>query len=487
MIFLRKCIQFLSKDSVLPLIAGLASGLYPMAFYYSKNFNFVNSWSHLYFFLATFLILPITINYLAYFIFKNKHLSRYKTAVLPLLNALAFFILIIIAIDSRIGNKKLVLAVFLAFVVAITCHYIKKLFPKILTIQFILLLVVSYPLAKTIKYFIGRTDHWIEQPDHIMDVKLKTKPNIYVIQPDGYVNHKELSKGYYQFDNSHFENWLNTQDFVLYPDMRSNYPSTMSSNSSMFAMKHHYYNQVDERGTIMNLNPLVDILKNNNYKTHFLAEIPYLLANRPKVNFDYVNFKMREIPYLGRGFGVNKSILEDVVPLLKNQTGSNFYFFEKLQPGHISTYKKSGGSVNQEKEEYLDELQKANEWLKELITLILDNDTNALIVIIADHGGYVGWEYSLQSSTKTQDRDLLYSSFSTMLAIRWNDKKEAENMDMLKTSVNLFRVVLAHLSQDASLLQNLQENGSYLRISEGAPVGLYKVLDESGEVVFEKK
>src|SRR5690606_33252688 len=119
-----------------------------MAFYYSKNFNFVNSWPHFYFFIISFLLLPVSINYIFYFFLKRKHLSKYKTAVLPLLNTLAFFILGIIAIDSKIGNKKLVLAILLAFVAAAICYFAKKLFPKILVIQFILLLVVSYPLAK---------------------------------------------------------------------------------------------------------------------------------------------------------------------------------------------------------------------------------------------------------------------------------------------------------------------------------------------------
>src|SRR5690606_9637914 len=251
--------------------------------------------------------------------------------------------------------------------------------------------------------------------------------------------------------------------------------------------KHHYFHQVDERGTIMNLNPLVQILKNNDYKTHFLAEKPYLLANRPKVNFDYINFKMKEIPYLGKGLDVKRSILEDIEPLLKTQSGSNFYFFEKLQPGHISTYKETAGTIEEEKEKYLDKLQNVNEWLQDLINVILENDDQALIIIIADHGGYAGWDYTLQSSVKTQDRDLLYSAFSTKLAIRWNDNNASENMDKVKTNVNLFRVLLSHLSQDDSLLENLQENGSYFIIYEGAPTGIYKVLDNSGKVTFEKK
>jgi len=399
MTFIKKIVEFLNKDNMLPLISGVAAGAYPMAFYYSKNFNFVNSLSHLIFFSAIFLALPIAVNYLCYLIYKKNHLSQYKTFVLPALNGLAFFILAIIAFNSKIDNKKFAIAVVLAFLVAFACLFLKKkqLFSKVIIIQFLLLLVVMYPLSKTLYSYFSRSDSWMEQPDHIEKVVLKQRPNIYVIQPDGYVNPSELKQGHYNFDNSEFENKLTNLGFKIYQDFRSNYPSTLSSNSSLFAMKHHFFSQVDERNTIMNKNPVVEILKNNGYKTHFLAEAPYLLANRPKVNFDYSNFKMSEIPFLGRGLVVEKNIIDDVKPLLENQQGANFYFCEKFQPGHIKVYKEAAGTVEEERQTYLADLQQSNKWLEELISIIQQNDPNGLIVIIADHGGYVGWEYSLQS------------------------------------------------------------------------------------------
>ena len=62
-----------------------------------------------------------------------------------------------------------------------------------------------------------------------------------MIQPDGYVSFSELKKGYYNYDNTDFEQWLSHQGFSLHHNFRSNYYSTLSANSSLFAMKHHYY------------------------------------------------------------------------------------------------------------------------------------------------------------------------------------------------------------------------------------------------------
>src|SRR5690606_19800681 len=160
-------------------------------------------------------------------------------------------------------------------------------------------------------------------------------------------------------------------------------------------------------------------------------------------------------------------------------------FFEKLHPGHIKVYEESIGTVEAERQKYLKKLQESNGWLEELIDVIQQNDPNGLIVIIADHGGYVGWEYSLQSHSKTDDRDLLYSGFSTLLAIKWNGEIP-ESDEQLKTSVNLFRILFSHLSDDDSLLNNLQDNSSYNKLTIGEPLGIYKVLDTNGNVVFEK-
>ncbi len=38
-----------------------------------------------------------------------------------------------------------------------------------------------------------------------------------------------------------FENFLINHIFKYYEDFRSNYASTLSSNSATFMMKHHYY------------------------------------------------------------------------------------------------------------------------------------------------------------------------------------------------------------------------------------------------------
>ena len=129
---------------------------------------------------------------------------------------------------------------------------------------------------------------WTLQPDAIQEASFVTKPNVYFIQPDGYVNFSEIDKGYYNIDNNSFKKYLDSNNFKTYQNFRSNYASTLTSNSATFMMKHHYYGKgsditenTNARDMIISDNTVLNIFKNNGYKSYFLAEMPYLLLNKP--------------------------------------------------------------------------------------------------------------------------------------------------------------------------------------------------------------
>jgi hypothetical protein len=324
---------------------------------------------------------------------------------------------------------------------------------------------------------------WKLQPDAILKTKFKKKPNIYYIQPDGYTNETNLKGSLYQFNNSEFDGWLKDQKFSLYDDYRSNYPSTLYSNSSCFFMKHHFSNEFSKfkyaRDYIVGRNPVLEIFKNNSYKTFFITEIPYLLMNRPKVYFDYCNYKLEELPYFKDGLSCFKEITNEIEnQIVLNKETSNFFFIEKFNPGHINPSKIKGGSIEKERLEYLKSLQIANAWLKKTITIIEKNDPNAIIIIGADHGGYVGFEYTSQAQNKITDRKLLNSIFGAKLAIKWNGVHHSEYDAQLKSSVNLFRILFSCLSEDKLLLNNLQPDASYNSYDASDFSKVYKAIED---------
>ena len=104
---------------------------------------------------------------------------------------------------------------------------------------------------------------------------------------------------------------------------------------------------------------------------------------------------------------------------------------------------------------------------------------------MADHGGFVGMDATEESRTKQTDKDLVNSMFASALAIKW--PKEKQDVDIeFNSSVNLFRGLFSYLSENKEYLDHFQEDKSYNAIEKGAPRGIYELIDEKGNVTFDK-
>lgn len=487
-----KITSFVTSDKDYPIVAAIGAGLYPFLHNYNSNFTLVNSWSQLLFFLTMFIALPIVVFLLMSKVVERiEILKKYKHYVIPILN---FTIVTFLIIISTYGPKKKMIAValLLAFILAIV---LRKHFKKIVVFQLLLAFIGLFNLVPKLMMPLSYSNKWMQPSDAITEVKFAKTPNVYIIQPDGYANFSELRKENYSIDNSEFESYLETNNFKLYQDFRSNYFSTLSSNSSMFAMNHHYYNNVkgqshefyNARKVIIGDNPVVSIFKNNDYKTFLILEKSYLLVNRSEIKYDYCNISYDEVPFMARGFGIRKDTREDLETAIVNNTETNnFYFVEQISPGHVSTFKRDSKGKEGERDAYVKKLEYANQWLKSIIQTINENDKDAIIAIVADHGGFVGYDYSLQSTIKQTDDALINSAFSSALAIKWPNNSIPEYDNKLKTSVNLFRVLLTYLSENEAYLNKLEFDRSYIIIKEGAPKGVYEVIDDKGNVIFDK-
>jgi hypothetical protein len=475
----------------LAITAAIAAGLYPLTYLYKSNHTLVASWYQFFSLVLIFIALPVLI-FLSTLWFLKKT-TVFKTYSLQILSFLNFSVFSALLIYGAYGVKKKILLI--AFVLALVAALLLfKYLKKIILFQFLLAAVGLIFLIPTLLKYFSYSNEWQKQPDHIESIKLNHKPNIYVIQPDGYIGLSELGRGNYNKNNDDFNMFLLDHKFKLYPNYRSNYYSTLSSNSSMFAMKHHYYNRKAQVGSellfardiIISENPVLSILKNNNYTTSLILENSYLLTSRPKLGYDFSNINYSDLPLVSRGFEFKKDVIKDLESKIEsNKEGNHFYFIERISPGHIATLKSSSEGKEIERIKYLEHLDEANSWLMETVTLINKNDPEALIIIVADHGGFVGYEYSGSSHEKPKNRANTFSMFSSLLAIKWPKDVNVFDND-LKSSVNLFRTVFSVLSGDKSLLDNLQSDESYLTVNEGAPLGIYEVIDENNNMVFKQ-
>lgn len=478
---------FLEKTSFFPILMGIAAGLYPLIFYYSRNFGMINSWEQFFYFVLLFLGFPIL--FFSLLQWGSRFFSSHKWGkyIIPFFSVFVFLLYIEIVLYTGI-QKKILLGIFL--ISALCSILFHKHLKRWVFMQFVLAFIGLIGLVPILYKYVTYSDSWTKQPDNIEQVVFQKRPNVYFIQPDGYVSLSELSKGFYQVDNSKIESFLTDNGFTNYPDFRSNYITTLTSNSAIFTMKHHHYlNSTDysemlhARENIVSNNAVLSIFKNNGYKTHFFSEHPYLMVNRPKMGYDYSNIEYSEIPYITTGFEVKKDVYSDLENVISHKAADgNFFFIQTFEPGHVSTTQSASQGKDEEKKMWMEKLEIANTKIENLVSLILKNDPDALIMIMADHGGFVGLDYTRQIYTKTIDRDVIYSAFGTILSVRWGN--EAEQLrPYLKSGVNVFRVLFSYLGNENKYLESLQPDRSYLILNEGEKPGIYEYIDDEGNIV----
>jgi len=340
-------------------------------------------------------------------------------------------------------------------------------------------------------YELNKIMPWVELSADIKDIQLKEKPNIYLIQPDGYVD-ETMMKGPLYKHQTDFYNWLTANNFKLYDNFRSNYPASVPSNASMFSMQHHYYGETffsdlempKGREMISGQNTTNYILQNNGYKTYFLAQDEYFQQNLKEGSFDHYNISKEEIPYFTIGDERERVLHNDLLEVLNDKPNKpKFVFVEKLLPHHIH-FVKQEDQIEAERQEYIGKIEEVNLWLKETVDMINSADPNAIVIVLADHGGWVGMT-SYPHMFTTTDEANIRSIFSSIAAIKWNGHLKDGYDAELRSTVNLFRVLFANLAIDDDYLAQMEDNSSYnLHMESWYRKSVYKVLDDKGNTVF---
>ncbi|HEX8562859.1 MAG TPA: hypothetical protein VF676_07765 [Flavobacterium sp.] len=472
-------LDFITNDREYPVFAGLSVGCYLLLFYYSNNFDLANSWQQFLFFTCYFVAIPCVVLFLAAKIIARipKPFSVRQLLFIGMLSFFAFFVLQFLPVQY--SYKRLFLICF----VAIILLSFKFSNYKIIAVLLLLMSVFAAGnLAQVLYRNFSNDAAWNSQPDGILAAKFATRPNVYYIQTDGYSNASTLEKPPYSYDNSKFNAWLHDNGFIQYKNFRSNYNSTLKSNSSSFNMKHHFSKEnVGFRNAadfIINENAALEVFRQNGYKSFFITEKPYLLMNRPEISFDYCNFSLSELPFLGDGWAFTKPITTNIKQqVLRNAGTPNFFFIEKFDPGHIAVSKHYSKGAAVERILYLQKLEQANNWLRDIVGFLDKHDPNAIIIIGADHGGFVGFDHTGQAIARISDQRLLRSVFGAALAVKWNDRRRSKYDVHLRTSVNMFRVLFAFLSDDEKYLKHLQPDISYNEYSHDDPSKIYKAIE----------
>ena len=484
--------DFIVSDKESPLIALFAIAITPVLFYVSNNYWAVNSISHLVFFLLFILGFVSGFYGIYYVIFeKIEKLKPIKK------HAIFWFvtIAIVLFLTHTFFNSTLKrLVLFLGFaVLAFALPFNPRKHYKKMVVVLLLFSCLSLARMLIHVYEDIKPDSWIEQPDDIETVQFKEFPNVYMIQPDGYVSKNIMESSPYNYENELYD-WLSNKGFKVYNDFRSNYPASLTSNASLFAMKHHMYADMifpkieiaNGREVITKHNPVASIFNANGYKTYFIAEDEYFQQNKKQKIFDYYNIGKNEFSHLTKGGSVVRDVYEDFKDVYKPlDSAPKFFFMEKLLPHHVAFFN-TDESILDERDRYLSRIEEVNIWLKDIVDFISERDKNGIIIILADHGGWVGLR-SFNDLYSNEKPELVNSIFSNIAAIKWSGHLEAGFDKELKTNVNVFRVLFSALSKNENYLKHLEDDASYnLRLNNFGNKNVIKAIDAKGKVTNAK-
>lgn len=489
--FTSKLFSYINNCEQYPVLVIFIAGLYPLLHYYNGNIQDATSWQQFLFLFSLCFVLPQLILALIPLVLKVNFLKKMKSKSLSVLSNSTF--LGLIGFFLFFPNKKKILALILIGI-GVGWFFSKHL-RKIIFIQLILVVINSVTFLPKLMFHLKlNNDNWTQLTSEELETEFTETPNVFVIQPDGYVNFSEIDKAPYSYDNSSFKNWLVSEGFKNYEDFRSNYYSTYTSNSSMFAMKHHYYSNTNistlkthkaNEVIVGNNNNVLSILKMNGYKSYLITDNTYFLVNRESMHYDYCNVKPNQVSYYRSGVLHDVDIMKDFNKTLDTITRhKNFFFIERTIPGHIVHKKSLSQGKDQERLLYIEALKKANQWLKAIISSISNFDEDAIIVIVADHGGYVGMNYTMEAVERKLNKQEILSSFSSVLSIKWPKSIKSSNIEF-KSNVNLFRNLFYTLSGNDALIKNKALDASYLPLRDASNFGYYKYMNNSGEFVFE--
>lgn len=480
----------LALSKKFPCIVALAAGLYPFLHYYNSNFDMADSWVQLLFLIGICFLLPLTLVLVSPLIFKISFLQKFEKYQLAAIN-LALFAGLLSLLIFLSHRKTLVLVMFLT---ALGSMLVYKQLAKIVILQLLLAVMSFFTLIPRLIFVLNYSEDWTKIEEEVSRLHFKSTPNIYVIQPDGYTNFSELRKPPYDYLDTEFENYLADKGFVNYPHFRSNYHSTMTSNASMFAMKHHYLQNTykgnlktfgAQEAIVGDRNNALQILRNNGYTNHLITDNSYFTINRKMSLFDFCNVKQKDVKFYDTSGIPEADILPDLDEALRKTTATpNFFFIEKTIPSHVTYEESYSTGIEGERTLYLKRLETADEWVKGLISIIEKHDANPLIILVADHGGYVGLRYTKEVEVKELTELETISVFSSLLAIRWpNNNVPSLNF---KSNVNLFLNVFAYLSEDASILNYLEADKSFIPRYDGGSADFYECINENYQVEYIK-
>lgn len=321
-------------------------------------------------------------------------------------------------------------------------------------------------------------------------------PSIYLLVYDAYVPNETMLA--YGIDNSQQEKYLEENGFKLYPNTYSIGPDSLASMSRVLNASTSYYG--DSRRGVSGDGVVQNLLEKFGYKTFGIFPSDYFfLGNKPTYDHSFPGY-VNSMRYLVNGIltgefrfniGFDQVTFEQynqekLRVLSENQSYPRFVYSHLDLPNHSQN---SGICLPNETELFKERLDRANIEMRKDVDLVIEKDSNAIVIVAGDHGPYLtkncfftGYDYPISEITRLDFQDR-YGSF---LAIRW-PSSQFEDYDEIVVLQDIFPAVFAYLFDDPGILKSRVESTTLDEfVTSGAVVseGIIEGGINDGEPLF---
>lgn len=295
----------------------------------------------------------------------------------------------------------------------------------------------------------------------------QNKTNVYIMVYDAYPNEETMQA--YEYDNSYQYNYLLDNGFTIYDGTYSLGASSIISMSSVMSL-YNFPTTEQTRKMLAGEAFSYKLLRKIGYESEYLTKDDYMTKNQKTThnfmfpsNRDSIDPHKIIINAINEGefrFDLDFSSVtyDDYIRVKKERLERNkhkpiIHHSHDDNPGHSQN---SGVLLPNETELFIERLEVANREMKNNISSIRENDSEAIIVILGDHGPYLTKNgIGLQDYEIDEiDRIDIQDRFGTFLAISWPDNDFVDQLD-INLIQDVLPAIISYIYQDASLYDKL--------------------------------
>lgn len=396
-------------------------------------------------------------------------------------------------LEDIYDSHELLLFIFLIPFIAGTWYFIKtkrKLdnVTKIVNAIAILMIVINMPNI-IIYYSQNNPNFDLNNVNEVMHENIsgaKAYPDIYFIILDEYAN-SSLLKQFLDYDNEEFDSFLIDKGFFIAPESYSNYPRTAVSIPSILNMEYIHL-RVDELGVPYLNGKVVSKLTENNKVMQYLKSKGYTIisfnSGMPPTNKmksadihlcdDVNNLDSELVPLLFRTSMLNPvhvqilggdyrdrilCIFSELSKMPERTEKPKFVFAHIMLPHQPYVFGAYGEPVMQEginklnwvwdQERYINQLKFANNKMKETIDKMFEEDDEAVILILSDHGMRHG-----EGMWEAPSKEFLIKRYGSFMAYYFPEQERNLLLENT-TNVNSFRILFnSYFNDDFEVLED---------------------------------